>query len=577
MFWKAFVIFVLFLTAVAAVPVFADSLVNEVDLSYQYNRYGYQFYKTEDINVAFDFRQIIAGNFYGNLSSGEFLRMTAVEFRIISSSKTAGDFFANLRDIQRAMSIEQKLLLLQRLGDYLEVNYNSAMLSGNQHVKISDDEMFSALRGYFINGKITSNGICGNIHTFLIKTAENLGIEAWLQSGITSGNNGHVFAGLVVERDNQKQIAFLDYKNLILTGTVRYDESLGVMERYFGQVGLFDSFVGTKDKVLFPVKSLATKKLEQAVGYMPVEETLSSYLAVGEINVPKSVLSLRTGNEMQEISYDSKYLGIAFVDFHDAGNPYNALDSFNAARGRLHFADKKMELELNTTIMNLNIKDLGSGILSQSEIVNILVLNYINNYNLAKGDYGRFALNFGATVEAGIRHIVGESLKKPAGGFGEGTTGARLVFISLNELSKIFIEAGGAFRGQLSDFQNQELVAKLASSQLKIGGSLKVGNAVIDLETALAKTDASLKESISLGFKSSRIKTAISYGKEIADFPRFFPDKEQVSGEVGYAFGVTEKLAGEFILYGSSIQEQYKDSLKHPSYETGALLKIFLW
>lgn len=318
---RAFTLFVLFLTAVIAVPVFANSLVNEIDLGYQYNRYDYQTYKTEDIRVAFDFKQIIAGNFYGNLSLGEFSRMTAVESRIISSSKTAGDFFANLRDAQRIMSVEQKLLLLQRLGDYLEVNYNSAMLSGNQHVKISDDEMFSALRGYFINGKITPSGICGNIHTFLIKAAENLGIEAWLQSGITGRNNGHVFAGLVVERDSRKQIAFLDYKNVILTGTPRYDEALGVIERYFGQIGLFDSFVGTKDKVLFPVKSLATKKLEQAVGYMPVEETLYSYLAVGEISVPKSVLSLKTGNESQEISYDSKYLGIAFVDFHDAGNP----------------------------------------------------------------------------------------------------------------------------------------------------------------------------------------------------------------------------------------------------------------
>lgn len=234
-----------------------------------------------------------------------------------------------------------------------------------------------------------------------------------------------------------------------------------------------------------------------------------------------------------------------------------------------------MELELNTTIMNLNIKDLSSGILSQSEIVNILVLNYINNHNLAKGDYGRFALNFGVTVEAGIRHIVGESLKKPAGGFGEGATGARLVFIFPNEISKIFIEAGEAFRGQLSDFQDQGLVAKLTSRQLKIGGSLKTGSAVIGLETAIVKTDASIKESILLGFKSSRIKTAVSYERENSDFPRFVPNHDAINGSVGYLMG--EKLFGEISLYGSSIQEQYKDSLKRPSYETGALLKIFLW
>lgn len=552
-----------FVILIAAASTATGSLVEETDLGYQYNWYSYQSYKTEDIRVAFDFSQITAGNFYGNLSSGHFLDMTAVESKIISRSKNAAEFFAGLKDFQNNIDVQQKLLLLQRLGWYLEANYNSALALNNQHVKISDDEMFSALRGYFIDRKITPSGICGNIHAFLIKTAENLGIEAWLQNGITRRNNGHVFAGLIVERDNQKQIAFLDYKNLILTGTTRYDEALGVMERYFGQVSLFHSFVETKDKVLFPVKSLATKKLESVVGYQPADEMLSNYLAAGEIKSPRRVLSLKTGNEIKQASYDSEHFGVAVTDFHDAGNPYNSLDSFKAIRGYLRFAGQNIEIKIGNTDVNAEVKDLGDKTVNQNFIVPIINLNYINFLAFTSN----LSLNYGVSFETGLR--------SPESYFGEAAAGTRLVYVF--DAGSIFLEGIEGVRGQLSDFQDQELAVKLMSRQLKIGGSLKLQSAVMHLETALAKTDASVKESASLGFKAGRVKTVVSYEKENSNFLRFIPDKSQINLEVGYMLSREGKPFGEFSLYEASIWERYEDSSKRPSYETGVMMKIFLW
>ncbi|MBI2591813.1 MAG: hypothetical protein HYW34_04010 [Candidatus Brennerbacteria bacterium] len=559
MFGKAFV-FSVFLFLILAVYASA-SLVEEVNVGYQYDWYASQSYKTEDLRFAFNFKEITAGNFYRDLSSGEFSGMTDFESRLISGSKTAGDFLSGLKKARDEMSVEQKLLLLQRLGDYLDANYNSALSSNNQHIKISDDQMFSGLQHYFLTRGTTLGGICGNIHTFLVKAAESLGMEAWLQSGLTRQNNGHIFAGLIIEQDGQKQIAFLDYKNVILTGTNRYDEALGVMERYFGQIGLFNSFIGTKDKALFPVDSLASKKLKSAVGYYPAEKVLSDHLGIGGIAVPRRVLSLKTGNETTELSYESEYLGIAFIDFQDSGNPYNSLDSFQAVRGYFRFAGQNVEVKVGNTVVSADVKDLGKGIVEQNFIVPLINFNYADNYRLAR----RLSLNFGAGFETGVR--------SPDFYFGEAATGVRLVY--LFDKSSIFIEGIQSIRSQFSDFQDQESAVKLMSRQLKIGGSLKIGRGMIYLESGLAKTDVSVKDSVSLNFVSGRIKTGISYEKENSDFQRFVSDKELVSGEVGYRLGASEKPFGEIGIYGSKTIEQYSDSPKRPTYETGVLMKLF--
>ena len=87
---KAFTLSVfLFLILLAVVNVFAASLVEEVDVAYQYNWYVSQLYKTEDIRGASNFSLITSSNFYGNLSFSEFQDMTAAESDVIARSRTA--------------------------------------------------------------------------------------------------------------------------------------------------------------------------------------------------------------------------------------------------------------------------------------------------------------------------------------------------------------------------------------------------------------------------------------------------------------------------------------------------------
>lgn len=555
-------------------PFDEKKIIKKIELAYEQKGYSFGPYSAESIKNAFNFQELSGTDFYRELSREKFLETGFTAFNSISKSKSSEQFFQSLHEASGKMDTEQKILFLQRLGHYFGKTYNFEMFADNEHVKISDDKMFAGLRQFFLEGKNIPTGICGNIHTFLVKSAENLGVEAWLQSGVSQNKAPHIWAGLMVEKNDKKEIAFLNYGDLILTGTSRYDEALGVSERYFNQIGLFNSYVGTKDEILFPVKSFAIKKLEEVVGYKPAEEKLSERLAAGKISAPESELKLKIGNETKEIAFSGEHLGLAFVNYQDIGNPYNSLDSLNAARGRLRFGDKEMELELNTTIMNLNIKDLGTGVLNQNEIANVLAFNYISSRDLTKKDYGRFVLNFGFTLEAGIRHIIGEGLM-PKGGLGEAAVGSRLVFISPDEIGKVFIEAGGAFRGQGSNFQEQDLIAKFMSHQFKAGGSLKVKEGTFDLEAALAKSDASKKESVSAGFSPGGVKSKVFYEKEKSEFPRFIPDKEKIGVEAGYVFG--SKPLGEINIYGVKTNEKYQNAEKRPSYEAGVLMKIFLW
>ena len=256
---------------------------------------------------------------------------------------------------------KKKLCALQGLGNDLARTYNYDMLKNDKHVEISDEEMFQALHSN------KPSGICGNIHTFMVKAAERLGVEAWLQNGFTSKTE-HVWMGAMVENQGKKEIVFVDYNNVIPTGTSNYKEAMGVIERRNKEIALFNSFVGDTKEVLFPVKSYAQETMEKAAGFEEIGKGLSERLETGEIQKERK-LEIKFGPEMKEIKFDRDNIGLYYINYQNSGNVYNSLENLNAVRGSLRLGGKKLGAETDLTMMHFDIKDLGTKLFPRDAIV----------------------------------------------------------------------------------------------------------------------------------------------------------------------------------------------------------------
>lgn len=505
------------------------------------------------------------------LSQGEYSisGVDTILTKIMDSSSNSSEFFKMLQETE--INESQKLALLQKLGHDLNKTYNYDMLEENKYMLVSDEKMFESLKLYFETGEIDPGGICGNIHTFLVKVAQNLGMEAWLQNGLVDNEDlpSHVWAGLVAKgADGKEQIVFLDYETLIPTGTTNYRDALGIAERYHQQISAFNSYVGTTKKILFPVKSLAQEKIEEAAGVKGSGKILSERLEHGKI-VREQGLNIKLSNETQEIKFSKDFLALAAIHYQDSGNPYQSLESLNALRASLRLGKEKFGLEFDTTFLNLNIKDLGEGVLAQREIINRLNLDFINSHQFNKKDYEKFVLSYGASLEVASRLILGKFVEPSefADSFLEGAVGLRLTYFDPNNLGKFFVETTDSLRLQLNDFQNQELILKQAAIKLKIGAALKVREGtLLNLESAVSKLDSGKKYEASIGAETKKIKGKIGFQKMFSEYETFIPSSGKISAEFGYKIG--DKPKGEIIIFGSKSKEEN---------ELGVKIRIFLW
>lgn len=557
-----------------------EKLVDKIDVSYNREDQSLKEFKGEFIRWNnFSDKKIISSKFYEGLSSDEYVDAKQTVGQLIKDSKNSSDFFASLSESQEKLSQQEKLLLLQEMGSWAGATYNYDMLKQNQKVEVSDKKMFESIKLYYETGRIDPSGICGNIHTFLAKIAQELGFEAWLQNGLVEYEKpiSHIWTGLIAEdAAGKKQIVFLDYNTLIPTGTLNYSEALGIFERHRKQISTFNSYVGATDKVLFPVKSLAQQKIESASGFKGSENILSERLEMGKIARERG-LDIKLSNETKEIKFSKDSLALAYLNYQDSGNPYQSINDLNAMRASLRLGKEKFGVELDTTFLNLNIKDLENGILAQNEIINRLNLDFINSHQFNKDKYERFILSYGLSLEGGARYILGKSVKPFgfAAGEAEGSAGVRLTYFDPNNIGKFFIETTDSLRLQKNDFQNQDLILKQAAVKLKVGGTFKAREGIIlNLESAIAKTETGKTYEAELGIETSKIKGKIGAVVSDSEFERFVPSSEKISAEIGYKVGDQPKA--EIIIFGSQLKEKYKgETADH--YEIGIKMRIFLW
>ncbi|MEK7647311.1 MAG: hypothetical protein AAB378_03015 [Patescibacteria group bacterium] len=518
-------------------------------------------------------------NFYRELSIADRHETDIRLDEAMRQSANAKEFFQRLSQTE-TLNDAQKLLALQNIGGWLQQTYNFDMLNRDEHVAISDNAMFESMKLYYETGEKRPTGICGNIHTFMVQTAKQMGIEAWLQGGITGKEKPetHIWMGALAEDSSgNKQIVFLDYGNLIPTGTSNYQDALGIAERFHGRLGTFNSYVGTSEKTLFPVESRAEKVVKETSGFKGAEKGLSERLEASQIIRPEE-LNIEIGNETKKIEFSKDHLALAYIDYKDAGNPYQSLESMQALRVSWRLGGEKLGLDWDATILNLNLKDLNNGVVAQQEIINRLNADFINSQELNKSEYGKFILNYGLTLEGGLRFMRLQSSKESLVAGAEGSAGARLIYVTPRETDKFFIEATESGRVQISDMQEQKPSLKEIGNKLKVGSELEVRpGTIINFESAIHRLEYGTKEEVSLGVNTGKFRAEVGKESVSSEFQRFIPSSEKINAEIGYKLGTENKPKGEIVIFGSQLKEHYMGQDEPDKYEIGVKMRIFLW
>ncbi len=275
----------------------------------------------EKINSA-QYGDIVKTEFYKNFSVEENNELIQVFSDALYKSKDAKSFLEFLDGKKENLDDRQKILFLQNVGILLVKTYNYDMLKKNEHMEISDEKMYEALRDLYVNGKMSQTGICGNISVFLEKTAKNLGIDAFIQSGSVGGGND-IFTGVIVEVNGKKQIIFITFWGTVIpTNTLNLEKASGVFERAYKSIATFGSYVGNEKEMQFPIETLAQKEIKKSAGFEKTEEMLGKNLEQGEI-VREKGLEINISQEAKEIKLSKENFVLAYYNYQNVkNNPY---------------------------------------------------------------------------------------------------------------------------------------------------------------------------------------------------------------------------------------------------------------
>ncbi len=517
------------------------------------------------------YNDIIKTEFYKNFSVEENNETARTFSDAFYESKDVKSFFEFLNGKKENLNDKQKVLFLKSVGSLLGKTYNYDMLKKGEHIEISDEKIYEALRELYVNGKLSQTGICGNLSVFMEKTAKSFGMEAFLQSGSVNGSND-VFSGVVAEVNGKKQIIFITFwGDAIPTNTLNLEKASGVFERAYKSIATFGSYVGNEKEMQFPIETLAQKEIKKSSGFEKTEEMLGKNLEQGEI-IREKGLEININPEVKEIKLSKDNFILAYYNYQNVkNNPYQSLDDLNAFRLALRSKEEMFGVEAGITTVFMNIKDLYGGNVEQNDIMGRLVLEGMDSQELIKGDYGRIVFNIGSTLQAGMRLPMDKDIKfLTIGGMGEIAGGMRLMYFNPNNAGKFFIGADVLDRGQFNDFQNQDLIIKEALRKITIGSSVNVYEATVDLKAAKGLIDWGKSLELSGAIKTSGgIELGGKYKSEKSEYETLKPSSKKIGFEAGW-----KGPKWGFTISGAQTVEKYNSAEKEKSYDIRVKLNI---
>lgn len=565
-------------------PFNISEIINKPSIAYEYETLEKDKINIEVIKNIEHWQLQEKTNFFQDLSAQKHNQAFLAFEKNLAKANNAEEFFTKMRQDSALFDNQQKMLMLYQLSWRFKDLYNEEMLRKNMiqnflsSKTVPDDEIFQNLK------QRRDIGVCRDLHYFLTKTANKIGVEAWLQAGF-SQTGPHIWSGMVAEHNGKKEIIFINIElnktNFISTGTMKYKDALEIkIMSDNNEIILFNTYIGSTEEELFPIKTVSAEMMEQASGFNEPDEELSSKLEKGKI-ISEKFFDIKLSPEKKEIKLNSDHIGICLIDYRNTQNPFNSLDELFAARGSLRLVseNKRLGMESDITYMAYDVRNLGSGAFPREAIVGRLAGNYIRSQKLIKSQFGELALNFGLTIECGLaEYFKTEFSSEKQSGKLDGIRGARLIYASPLQSGKIFFEYQDFYRTQTNNFQDMDIILKRALESFKIGGSVKVQEGtIINLETSRQNLDYGRRYEVKAGVDYGDFSAAFGHKRKESFYRRFVPLANEYECSVGYRTRFKGKPIAEVNFFGALATEQYEDVPEEKSTKIGVKLRLFLF
>lgn len=205
-------------------------------------------------------------------------------------------------------------------------------------------------------------GVCRDTAVYLAKLADQLGLKNTFSTSISNPVSAHSVVGF---KDENGNIAFIDYGNLIQTDTPNMKLALSVLEKAQGSIGLnYLQSEGREEggNIIF-IKSKAAEVLEEIA--RGKDETLvnemSSVLDKGGIDSKQNILNFFVDKERTKIELNLDTIAgttiISTAAHYLGADSGNSIDRAYSARLAHEYGSDIFKGGISTAYTNIKLKD----------------------------------------------------------------------------------------------------------------------------------------------------------------------------------------------------------------------------
>ena len=253
-----------------------------------------------------------------------------------SEITSAKDYYEYVRAINaQALSKNERIHKIALLGNVASYNYDYSLPNN----KVSSQQIFSGIQDFLNTGKPMPNGaICGGIHEFTKKAAQELGIDAVTYFGRTGKEgSGHVFTSMLGDYGFVNQ----NYGQLLHTNTFNFYKALSIAQQVEGSVVLDHQVYD--NEFLFHRITPEGQHFFRFIRFDPLLENFINTMEKG-VEIPNGGHIVLGNNEVSG-AYDltQKYLTVSVKGGRIYGQPISALKTADMFEGvlRLTYEEKK--------------------------------------------------------------------------------------------------------------------------------------------------------------------------------------------------------------------------------------------
>ncbi len=515
--------------------------------------------------------------FYNQLSAQEYHQVADKVYDPIGNGKSLTNFRLSIQENSPHWNANQKLLILSDFGIRLGAVYDMSMVKGT-YGDVTDESIYAALSAWYKGDTTVKSGLCTQHHDFLAKMTSDMGLQAWVQAGLTP-TNGHAIAGFLINYDGKDQIAFNNYGKITLTGTTNYRDALSFMERSLGNISLINDVTDSAGKVIGSQRSRASDEVSEIAGIPNTNNVLEH-----SKERKTDAIEVNISENKQKLELTRGHFGLEIVNYTNTSEYYNSLAKVKALGASYENNIKGVHLEFAPTIIHAEMRsfvpdsdsnklyDITAQNSATTDLIQKLAIDYFGNKQISASEYGKFMMEMGGTIQAASKYAFGmPSLKGDLGV--EGGLSAKLVYINPANTGEFYIQAEQTSEVTFANIRAENLrgLALLNSGKIRAGGIVEV------VKGTLVNFNAAIQHEL------ARDTYEAGLGFQTPNFAFTFTTNQQRSSVVQMATVSKTELAmtktlkqgniplGEINLFGNSSS----DNDGH--IQTGLRAKVFLW